>query len=194
LFQILTLCPGPVPDGLADLSNAGLKGDTGETGVRGETGGDTGGEGGTGAVRGRSYDALAYGGTGFTIVNIDALSSSSSSRISASVERSEYEFSIEETRTVEEVEDVVVLLASELMLDELDEVDIEEARKEDTDDARSEPEVDVAAPMSCLCARQWMSGMDVKLSRFSRTRSRTSLALGRRWGFLPSIPRMRASR
>lgn len=148
LFQSLSFCIATALDGLSALSNPGLIGDTGETGERGETGGDTGGEGGTGAVLGHSYDSLMYGGIGFTIVNIDALSSSSSSRISASVERSEYEFSIEETRTVEEEEDVDVLLAFELMLDELDAVDMEEARNEDMDEARSEPEVDVAAPMS----------------------------------------------
>ena len=87
LFQSLTLCVALALDGLGDLSKTGLMGDTGDPGERGDTGGETGGEGGTGAVRGLSYDVLMYGGTGFTIVSIDALSSSSSSRISARVER-----------------------------------------------------------------------------------------------------------
>ena len=100
---------------------------------------------------------------------------------------------MEETRTVDDVDEVVVLLASELMLDELDALEMDEVRKEDIVEARSEPELDVATFMSCLCARQCISGMDVRSSRVSRTRSRTSLALGRRWGFLPSMARTRLS-
>ena len=103
-------------------------------------------------------------GVDLPTVYVDA-SSSSSSDIPDSVERSVYEFRIEDTRILEEVVEKRMVSASELaveMVDIVDIVDTEDGRREDIVEARSEPELeDVATPMSCLCAPQCTSGIEV---------------------------------
>ena len=127
------------------LDGLGGRGDSGEVGdleERGDIGGvasdriDERCEISTGEISGRP------------IVRIDALSSSS--EISASDDApSSYELRIEETRAVD-VEEKRIVLASELIVD----TDINDARPDDIDEARSDSEVvEAARPISSLCFR-----------------------------------------
>jgi len=74
----------------------------------------------------------------------------------------------------------------------LSELIVDMVRSDTTLDALSEPE-DGAMPMSCLCAPQWTSDIDVNFQRMSRSWSRTSRADGRSTGSLLSMRRTRLS-
>jgi hypothetical protein len=75
-------------------------------------------------------------------------------------------------------------------------VSVSEAEELIVDIVRSEaalesPSEDVARPISCLCAPQWISGIDVSVNIMSRILSRTSRAVGRTTGALLSMLRTR---
>lgn len=95
------------------------------------------------------------------------------------VRSEEYECNTEFTRVKDVVDDRIVSVSlSELMVDMV--------RSDVTLDARPDPE-DGAMPISCLCAPQWTSAIDVNLLRMSKSLSRTSRADGRSTGDLLSI-------
>jgi hypothetical protein len=149
-----------------------------DVGDRGEVG-DVGELGGMGAFLGDSYEVLTDGGVDCSIVRIDALSSSS---IPYNVVRSEYEFRIEFTRVIL----LRIVSASELL-----ELIVDIVRSDAILEALVESEYeDAAMPMSCLCAAQWISGIDVSLKRISKIFLRTSCAAGRTMGALLSILRV----
>lgn len=111
----------------------------------------------------------------------------SSSSIPARVARSKYELAIELVRAIDEVDKRIVSAS------ELHELIVDIVRSDAALDALPESERDDAPiPASCLCAPQWISGMDVQLKRISYSLSRTSRAEGRTTGALLSMLRTRA--
>lgn len=119
--------------------------------------GEIGGVGRRWVGRWESPDVKSTGDIGSRpIVRID--SASSNSETLASVERSEYEFRIDDTRIADGAAENRIVSESELTVD----IVIVEARDEDMVEARSEPELeDVAKAMSYLCELQCMFGIDV---------------------------------
>jgi hypothetical protein len=122
-----------------DVRGLGLRGEVGEVGEVGELGG-------IGAFLGDSYDVLMKGGVGRSIVRIE---SPSSSEISDSAERSEYEFSMEDIAVLSEAVDIRIVSVSEVV--ELIEDMVDIVRSEA---ALESPSEDAARPISCLCAPQ----------------------------------------
>jgi hypothetical protein len=154
LFQGFNLCPEAV-------ERVGLQGGSEKLGDDGHFG-DEGERGGlNGAVLGAaSYDSSMYDIASCLVVRIDA---SSSSEMPESVVRSEYELDIDPTLVKDDAEKRIVSASepeAELTVDMVDIVDM--VRSDAMLDRRSEPEFDDAvSPISCLCAPQWTSGIEV---------------------------------
>jgi hypothetical protein len=119
-----------------------------------------------------------FGGVDFLIVRIE---SPSSSEIPDNVERSEYAFSTEDARFLSEEVDSRIVSVSDP-----EELIVDIVRSEAALDSPSD---EGAKPISCLCAPQWMSGIDVSLNTISSSLSRTSRAGGRIIGALLSMLR-----
>ena len=137
-----------------DVGRVGLQGALAESGELGHCVdvGESGGLSDTASCCTVSYDAAMCDIACGLVVRIDA---SSSSEMPDSVVRSEYEAASELTLVIEDAEKRIVS-ASE------PELKVDMVRSEAMLDRRSEPEFDdVASPMSCLCAPQWTSGIEV---------------------------------